>query len=307
MEMKKALTSARILLPGLSLSMLLAGSLFSTSVVANDFLCQASQASDKALPQLEQACPIGQGLWGKKVPQAGNHFFWIQCGLLPKPMPLPHAKPLYKQITTDVWMKPEPDGYRCLIGPYTEFAQAKTELNQVKRLARYKDAFIRVVDQDQAASGRAPAAKKKTAATRPDTEAFQPQAPKPVVPAAKPTPVATAKVSPDANIEVRLQAVVQGKTYVVPYQLDGGNQFYMEYGKAWNRFNYADSQALCRQLNMSLATTDEFKLLRDSGVMEKQHWPLQLPYWGHDRWGLFADREPNRLTGVSLLNVLCVR
>ncbi|MCX8759442.1 SPOR domain-containing protein, partial [Vibrio parahaemolyticus] len=42
-------------------------------------------------------------------------------------------------------------------------------------------------------------------------------------------------------------------------------------------------------------------------VMEKNKWPLQLPYWGKDKKGLFADREPNQLTGTSLLNVMCVK
>ncbi|MCV5803810.1 hypothetical protein OFN34_33935, partial [Escherichia coli] len=66
---------------------------FSAPVLADDFLCQATQASDKELPTLEKSCPIGQGVWGKKVPQRGNDFYWIQCGLLPKPMPLAKAKP----------------------------------------------------------------------------------------------------------------------------------------------------------------------------------------------------------------------
>ncbi|OXE34582.1 SPOR domain-containing protein, partial [Vibrio parahaemolyticus] len=75
----------------------------------------------------------------------------------------------------------------------------------------------------------------------------------------------------------------------------------------WNRLNYESSQQICQQLGMSLATATEFKALRDSGVMEKNKWPLQLPYWGKDKKGLFADREPNQLTGTSLLNVMCVK
>ncbi|WP_325205784.1 SPOR domain-containing protein [Vibrio sp. 03_296] len=51
-------------------------------------------------------------------------------------MPLADAKPLYKQITTDVWMKPENKAYRCLIGPYQSFAQASKDLKQVKKLGR---------------------------------------------------------------------------------------------------------------------------------------------------------------------------
>ena len=54
-------------------------------------------------------------------------------------------------------------------------------------------------------------------------------------------------------------------------------------------------------------TSEEFKTLRASGVTEKNKWPLQLPYWGKGKKGLFTDREPNQLTGTSLLNVMCVK
>ncbi|MCV5387884.1 hypothetical protein OFC62_24410, partial [Escherichia coli] len=122
-------------------------------------------------------------------------------------------------------------------------------------------------------------------------------------------PVAKAKPAPsvksNGEVEVRLRASLHGKTYVVLYLLV--EQFYMEYGKPWNRLNYESSQQTCQQLGMSLATVTEFKALRDSGVMEKNKWPLQLPYWGKDKKGLFADREPNQLTGTSLLNVMCVK
>ncbi|MDG2643873.1 SPOR domain-containing protein, partial [Vibrio parahaemolyticus] len=145
MEMKKAHLSSRIVQSGLSLGGLLLCAQFSAPVLADDFLCQATQASDKELPMLEKSCPIGQGVWGKKVPQGGNDFYWIQCGLLPKPMPLAKAKPIYSKITTDVWMKPETKGYRCLIGPYTEFSKASADLRGVKTLSNYREAFIRVV------------------------------------------------------------------------------------------------------------------------------------------------------------------
>ncbi|MEF1295621.1 SPOR domain-containing protein, partial [Vibrio parahaemolyticus] len=147
MEMKKAHLSSRIVQSGLSLGGLLLCAQFSAPVLADDFLCQATQASDKELPMLEKSCPIGQGVWGKKVPQRGNDFYWIQCGLLPKPMPLAKAKPIYSKITTDVWMKPEAKGYRCLIGPYTEFSKASADLRGVKTLSNYREAFIRVVGQ----------------------------------------------------------------------------------------------------------------------------------------------------------------
>ncbi|UMM03035.1 SPOR domain-containing protein [Vibrio campbellii] len=329
MEMKKAHYSSRIVQSGLSLGLLVACAQFASPVLADDFLCQASQASNKELPVLEQSCPIGKGLWGKKVPQGGNDFFWIQCGLLPKPMSLAKAKPIYGKITTDVWMKPEQKGYRCLIGPYTEFAKASQDLQRVKTLSTYKEAFIRVVGKGtsepvkQTKPMPKPDAKAKpvtpvapAAATRPNTDAFKTkEAPAKAVPKQASQPVAKPIQAPkpaqpiisNDTVQVRLKTILQGKTFVVPYLVENNNQFYMEYGKPWNRLNYASSQKVCQQLSMELASVSEFKTLRASGVMEKNNWPLQLPYWGKDKKGLFADREPNQLTGTSLLNVVCVK
>lgn len=145
MEMKKAQRPSNVFQASLALGLLLVCAQFSNPVEAEEFLCQATQASEKELPMLEKTCPIGNGVWGKKVPQGGNYLYWIQCGLLPKPMSLAKAKPLYSKITTDVWMKPESKGYRCLIGPYKALSDARDDLRGVKTLSNYKEAFIRVV------------------------------------------------------------------------------------------------------------------------------------------------------------------
>ncbi|WP_322803397.1 SPOR domain-containing protein [Vibrio alfacsensis] len=315
MEMKKAHLSTRIAKSSLSLGLLLVCAHYSPLAMADSVLCDASQASHSELPMLEQSCPIGKGVWGKKVPQGGNDFFWIQCGLLPKPMPLAKAKPIYSKITTDVWMKKEQSNYRCLIGPYLDFADARADLNRVKTLVDYKEAFIRVVNKSGAKAQKQtkpapkpvpkPTANKpkvapKTVApvTRPDTDAFKDK------PAIESKPESAINSS---NVELRLETKWQGVTYAVPYFSDNQNQFYMEHGKPWNRLDYPTSEKVCQVMEMKLATVGEFKALRQSGVMEKNRWPMQLPYWGKDRKGLFADREPNQLTGTSLLNVMCVK
>lgn len=310
MEMKKAHHSPRIVQSSLSLGLLLVFGQFSAPALAKDVLCDASQASHNELPVLEQSCPIGKGLWGKKVPQGGNDFFWIQCGLLPKPIPLANAKPIYSKITTDVWMKRENNDYRCLIGPYLEFAEAKEDLHRVKTLADYKDAFIRVVNKSGSEKPTKPVAKKATpkpqakpkpsaAEVRPNTDAFKAEA------ASNLTSAKSAITS--SNVEIRLKTEWQGRTYVVPYLIANQKQFYMEHGNPWNRLDYSSSENVCQVMGMQLATVGEFKALRQSGLMEKNHWPMQLPYWGEDRKGLFADREPTQLTGTSLLNVMCVK
>ncbi|CAE6877986.1 hypothetical protein ACOMICROBIO_FLGHMIGD_00045 [Vibrio sp. B1FLJ16] len=324
MELKKAQYPSHRIQLSLSLGLLLGLSQFSSPVKADDFLCDAVQSSNKDLPKLESTCPIGKGLWGKKLPPKGSEFYWIQCGLLPKPMTVAQSKPLYIKITTDVWMKPEKNGYRCLIGPYLDAGQAVTDLREVKTLPDYKEAFIRVVGESNARQVKPNPPKAKAVSPKPTTpaSAVTPAADVISVPAKKAqtkSAVTQATTKPSTKSEskplvkgnnaitVRLTASVQDKTYVVPYLVENRNQFYMEHGTPWNRLNYDDASQICHQLGMSLVTHDEFKALRSSGVMEKNRWPLQLPYWGKDKIGLFADRIPNQLTGTSLLNVLCVK
>lgn len=76
-------------------------------VGAQEFLCDATQASAQELPLLSATCPIGQGLWGKQQPKGDESTFWIQCGVLSKPLSVKEAKLIYPHISTDVWAKIE--------------------------------------------------------------------------------------------------------------------------------------------------------------------------------------------------------
>ncbi len=325
MEFKKALSSSHRIRLSLCLGLFVVYSSFSSPVLAEESFCDAVQSSHKELPRLDASCPIGKGVWGKKVPTKGSEFYWIQCGLLPKPLSLAKAKPLYSKITTDIWMKSEPDGYRCLIGPYFDLNNAADDLREVKTLSSYKEAFIRVVGESNSklakpsATQAKPVVKPKLAtpvsSAHLDADVFESPAkkvqPKPAVNQAKPKPATKSQSQPlltgNDDITVRLTTSLQGKTYVVPYLAENRNQFYMEHGTPWNRLNYQDASQLCQQLGMSLVTQEEFNRLRDSEVMEKERWPLQLPYWGKGKLSLFSDRTANKLTGGSLLNVLCVK
>lgn len=223
-------------------------------------------------------------------------------------------------------MKPEANGYRCLIGPYTDPVKAAVDLREVKTVSGYKEAFIRVVEQSSVKSAKHTAVATKpvvattpmssVSAERPITDAFKsptassqpnPVSAKPVAAKSAVTDKPKKIAKSNEGIVVRLTTALQGKTYVVPYLIENQNQFYMEHGKPWNRLSYNSASQICQQLDMSLATPDEFKALRSSGTMEKNQWPIQLPYWGADKNGLFTDREPNQLTGTSLLNVMCVK
>lgn len=289
--------------------------LFSLPVHAQEFLCDATQAASNQLPVLDKACPIGQGLWGNSAPKGKDSDFWIQCGLLDKPLSLAQAQGLYQHISTHVWMKPEAKGTRCLIGPYDNFTQARQDLSGVRGVSGYKEAFIREVRKaGTSAANRAAPVKRSPKAARAEatpqpvaqSAAAQSQpapAPKPAAPRAMPAQVA----SRGADITFRHQTVLNGVSYVVPYTLADNVQFYMEHNQAWNRLSYDGAEKMCRSQNMRLANEQEWVQLLNSKVMEREQWPMYLPYWGNARKGLFTNGKVTSLKGTSLLNVLCVK
>ncbi|MFA0085484.1 SPOR domain-containing protein [Vibrio sp. 10N.261.51.F12] len=294
-------------------ALLLGCSVISTPVVAAEFLCDASQPSMSQLPILGQSCPIGKGVWSSTVPQTSTSVYWIQCGILDEPMSLNSAKVLYGAISTHVWMKPEGQSQRCLIGPYHDAALVQKELVKIKALKGYKDAFIRQVERGASKGGALESEPKKypksSAKPKQKTNTIA-QATAPVVKEKKPVskaksiqPLATS-VSP--SLTVRLEAKVEGQRYAVPYLTGNQQQFYMEHDKPWNRVNYHTAIKMCGDLNMHLVTDDEWQHLLGSKVMHNKQWPMQMPYWGDGQKGLFTNGKISPLKSNTLLNVVCV-
>ncbi|MCC5519613.1 SPOR domain-containing protein [Vibrio splendidus] len=301
------------------MGLIAASLLVSSQVSAESVLCDATQASTNQLPQLEQSCPIGKGVWGSKAPKrhSDNELFWVQCGLLNKPLSLNRAKPLYEKISTNVWMKPEGGDYRCLIGPYSTFSDARKDLAQVRKVPGYGEAFIRMVDKSKTSSQPIVAKPAESKAVTPKAPVKPKPAPKPVAAkqAAAVTNAAAIQTLPSGNansdndleIEIRVTANVAGSQYAIPYLLDHQQQFYMEQGKPWSRLDYDSAELVCNQVNMKLMTEKQWQSILSSKVMEKQNWPMHLPYWGADKKGLFTNGNVNQLKGSSLLNVMCVK
>ncbi len=301
------------------MGLIAASLLVSSQVSAESVLCDATQASTNQLPQLEQSCPIGKGVWGSKAPKrhSDNELFWVQCGLLNKPLSLNRAKPLYEKISTNVWMKPEGGDYRCLIGPYSTFSDARKDLAQVRKVPGYGEAFIRMVDKSKTSSQPIVAKPAEPKAVKPKAPVKPKPAPKPVAAkqAAAVTSAAAIQTLPSGNansdndleIEIRVTANVAGSQYAIPYLLDHQQQFYMEQGKPWSRLDFDSAELVCNQVSMKLMTEKQWQSILSSKVMEKQNWPMHLPYWGADKKGLFTNGNVNQLKGSSLLNVMCVK
>ncbi|EGU36811.1 hypothetical protein VII00023_07614 [Vibrio ichthyoenteri ATCC 700023] len=289
---------------------------FSSTSYSQQFLCDATQSSAKELPLLDQACPIGNGLWGKQQPKGSESTFWIQCGVLSKPLSVDEAKVIYQKISTDVWGKIEGRNARCLIGPYNDFAQASKELKAVKTLKPYQQAFIREVVKGAAATpkGVKPIVTQSTV-IQPNTEkkVAEKKQSTTVIPAAKPIAKpkpAAAVIMPkptETKVTIRREAVINGTQYKVPYMIFSDEQFYMEYEMPWNRLNFEGAAKLCQQIGMQLPNAEQWQTLLEAKLMVGEQWPIHLPYWGTERTGLFTNGKTNHIKGSSLLNVMCVK
>lgn len=299
-----------------SLLAILALPTVSFPTLAEEFLCDATQASSNELPLLDKACPIGKGLWGKSKPAGQESTFWIQCGVFSQPFSVAQAKKIYPHITTDVWNKPEAKAYRCLIGPYKEFASAKQDLAKVQKEPGYQQAFIREIVKGAPVKKSNP--KPKAQQTKPKTVANEMSkgksqattvipAPVKTQPKVVPQPKATSQPAEEKSVIVRRSASIGGVDYVVPYWMFKDEQFYMEHEIPWNRLDYEGAYKTCYRMKMRMATASEWQALLDSNVMVKDEWPVHLPYWGAEKTGLFSSGKVNQLKGTSLLNVLCVK
>ncbi len=285
-----------------------------SSVNAAPFICDATQSSTNSLPVLSENCPIGKGLWGKQLPPKNSNSFWIQCGVLRNPLSLVKAKVIYNVITTDVWMKPENNVYRCLIGPYDNYMTVKSELKEVHKIPEYKQAFIRAFGHQNPEQQAAPVAKANKPQQPPQSSGIthqkQPVPVQKTVDSETKSPIShNVPTTPtlNNNIVIRKKISLDGIEYVIPFIEHDSVQFYMEYDKPWNRMSYVAATKTCASIGMKLTTVPQWRKLLHSGLMKKEQWPMYLPYWGKDSVGLFTSGKTSQLKGTSLLNVLCVR
>ncbi|MCG3743349.1 hypothetical protein EXA18_07615 [Vibrio cincinnatiensis] len=118
-----------------------------SGVQAKEVPCDTTQPSENSFPLLEQECPIGKGLWGKQLPKDERAFFWIQCGVFKTAALSSLVTKLYPHISTSIQFKQdeESQAYRCLIGPYTDYVQAKMELVAIQKHVDFRQAFLRQV------------------------------------------------------------------------------------------------------------------------------------------------------------------
>ncbi|MCL9776923.1 SPOR domain-containing protein [Vibrio methylphosphonaticus] len=104
-----------------------------------------SRQSATMVPTLDAECPIGDGFWGDVETSAKPQTYWIQCGFFRSSISVDEWQRLQQGLGVSVWVKPEKEGSRCLIGPYDSYAQAKVVKSSLQALPDYKDAFLRAL------------------------------------------------------------------------------------------------------------------------------------------------------------------
>lgn len=252
---------------------------------------------------LAASCPIGHGLWGSKQPQKLDSQYWIQCGML-KNKPSSYVfEQINKKVSAKAWVKKEPAGYRCLIGPYQRYQNAKTDQITLRSDSSFRGAIIREVlmnDKNIAIVADTGAVKKITAVK------VAPKVPK-VEKKVFTADLNIQQILTAEDVEIRRSAKVENKNYAIPFLLDNNDSFYMENEIAWSRATFDASSLACDHLSMRLVTADEWQTLRKSGVMEQEKWPQHLPYWGEKKQAMFSNGTTRKLNDSSLLNVVCVK
>lgn len=110
-------------------------------------VCDSGSRTGSTLPILESECPIGEGVWGQKIPSAKEQSFWIQCGFVKSGSLRSAPTQLQKLVSQPVWLKPDVEGDRCLVGPYQSVENALRDLRALRSVPRFGDAFIRTIEQ----------------------------------------------------------------------------------------------------------------------------------------------------------------
>ncbi|WP_325891318.1 SPOR domain-containing protein [Grimontia sp. NTOU-MAR1] len=98
-------------------------------------LCLGS-TSPEGYKIVDESCPIGDGLWGRKPSKKGA--LWVQCGIYAE---LPEKG----EVANGALYRKEGDQYRCLAGPFASFGEAINARDKLRTHSETADAFIRQV------------------------------------------------------------------------------------------------------------------------------------------------------------------
>lgn len=234
-----------------------------------DGQCQ-SISVENGLRLVTEACPVGEGLWGRKPAKNGGHF-WVQCGIYPEgslgekrraiEQALDNAAPLV--------FRQEPSQLRCLVGPFEHHHMAFQTRNLLRQLPLTADAFIRQVDYPKA---------RKTKPKAAPSSARQSQS-------------------------ARTLTQVAGLWTLQP---KGDDARYTRGRQDWWRATFDDAQQACRDAGKQLVSEKEIRrAVEQSG--KQGALPNTIPYWLNSGkvYDIKLDMAFVAITDTLTLNVLC--
>ncbi len=106
--------------------------------------CLVSHAPELATLKLDSNCPTGKGLWGR-APQSADSALWIQCRYDTFPISTQDYAYLYTNVSQTIVEQNDGNGYRCLIGPYSDHEQALYEQLHLQQHPKFAEVFLREV------------------------------------------------------------------------------------------------------------------------------------------------------------------
>lgn len=271
------------------------------AAVVSDDACLTSfqQAWDKKQVWyvMDASCPVGEGLWNR-IPDQDDGVFWVQCAMLSQ-FPEPWLGNLLKKTVSEqqIVLKPEGKQYRCLVGPFYRYSQAKTVVESLRKQTELKSAFIRRVSSTLLTSQ---SVVMNTEQSKLPTNALPAEhATESVV-----TTIDEAKYDavPINTADKRYYFDVAGMVSPKP-RLDELN--YTSQDHTWWRATLEEANQACENNGMKLISMSSLKALAGSEQTRKQL-PGRLPFWVDEQTAFdLTMMLPMKLTEKSALFVLC--
>ncbi|MGR5362897.1 hypothetical protein ACPV54_18675 [Vibrio mediterranei] len=224
------------------------------------------------LPLLSPDCPIGKGLYGNDEPDDKPAFYWVQCGASSKPF---HVDDTHRRvaIATQNNLVQSFDGeyYRCLIGPYSQFIDAKMVGRYISSLIK-KETFLRQHV---------------------------------LIPVNRVQVTSVLKSYNESKAVLENQQQIGEQIFFIPTYPESQRTSNWEVNQRWQRFSYEVAKQTCQSLNASLITKPDIEALQRH--IDVAAWPKALPFWLDEQQAAFLDGKSVSATTKSKLYLVCKR
>lgn len=237
-----------------------------------------ASATNSAWKQLNNACDIGAGLWGKK-PKSETGSFWVQCNYSNAIPNKTFSRKVNLLFPENAYLIKDSGKYRCLIGPYPTHTKAIRAKQQLET-QQITNTFIR--HTTKTVSGLAKASTAELASTSTSTSKTDKTAP----PKTSNDPTLNTLVENRVVLNsIMYSFTFNGLQYHQPKDIYSTENmppmFINEYDNYWSRININNAQKWCRNYGLRLPTYEEIELLQSHGrhLLMRYRWPTKISYW----------------------------